>query len=327
MKRILSILIVIAPFFVIAQPADFRIDQIYPIDNGHSYVGFETTYMGYAKVKGRFAKFNGSFRYVEGDITKTSVSISIDVASIDTDLDFRDNDLRSENWFNALEFPKITFVSTMVKETEEGLLVAGKLTIKDVTKEIQLSMDKSSGVLNDIRGDRQVIFTGTLVLNRKDYGVQGDRWSRIKEGITAVSEEVKIDLSILGKRIQKSNFSNRIRNVERPQGVIYKAYKEEGLERALVKYGEMVADPEEKIHFGILNIVGYMMLKEGATKDAEIVFKKNMEQFPDNPFAYDSYGEVLAAQQKWQKSRKYYEMALSMNPDNMNALEILKHFN
>jgi len=324
MKKITLFLLVLIPFLGYGQTKNFNIDQIYPIDRGHSYVGFEIEYMGYAQVRGRFTNFNGSFRYVEEDIAKTSVSISIDVASIDTDLDFRDNDLRSENWFNAEQFPNIIFVSTGATETENGLVVKGNLTIKDVTKEVQFSM-KSSGLLKDVRGDHQVIFTGTIVLNRKDYGVQGDRWSRIKEGITAVSEEVKIDLSILGKRVQEANFSNWVRNPESPQGSLYIVYKEEGLEKTLDKYEEMVADPDSKIKFNTLNIVGYMLLREGNAADAEQVFRRNVEQFPDNPGAYDSYAEALAANNNFQESRKYYEMAMDKNPDNMNAREVLKH--
>ena len=323
MKRILYLLLFI-PFLGYSQTADFDIDQIYPINRGHSYVGFEIEYMGYAKVRGRFAAFNGSFRYTEEDVTKTSVSVSIEVASIDTDHDFRDNDLRSDNWFNAEQFPNIIFVSTKTMETEDGLIVEGKLTIKDVTKEIQIPM-KCSGLLKDVRADDQVIFNGTIVLNRKDYGVQGDNWSRIKEGITAVASEVKIELSILGKRVQKANFSNRVRNQEQPQGILYSIYKEEGLGKTLNKYDEMVAAPDSKINFNSLNIVGYMLLKEGIAGDAEKVFKRNLEQYPDNPNAYDSYAEGLAANDHWSESRVYYEMALEKDPGNMHVREVLKH--
>jgi polyisoprenoid-binding protein YceI len=324
MKKIILALIVLIPFFGYTQTSDFNIDQIYPIDRGHSYVGFEIEYMGYAKVRGRFANFNGSFRYIDDDVTKSSVSVSIEVASIDTDNDFRDKDLRSDNWFNAEQFPNIIFLSTETIETDDGLIVKGKLTIKDVTKEIQIPM-KSSGLLKDVRGDHQVIFTGTIVLNRKDYGVQGDNWSRIKEGITAVASEVKIDLSIIGKRIQEANFSQRVRNRERPHGLLYSIYKEDGLRKTLDKYDEMVEAPNNKINFNSLNIVGYMLLKEGITGDAEKILKRNLQQFPDNSNAYDSYAEALASNNSWSESRSYYEMALEKDPGNMNAKEVLKH--
>ena len=86
-------------------------DQIFSIDRGHSYIGFNVKYMGYAKVRGRFTQFNGTVIYNENDISKTSVSLEINTESIDTDLDFRDNDLRSENWLDAEKFPKIKFIS------------------------------------------------------------------------------------------------------------------------------------------------------------------------------------------------------------------------
>jgi len=102
-------------------------------------------------------------------------------------------------------------------------------------------------------------------------------------------------------------------------------FKEEGLEKTLDKYEGMVAETDSKIKFNTLNIVGYMLLREGNAVDAEQVFKRNMEQFPDNPNAYDSYAEALAANNNFQESRKYYEMAMDKNPDNMNAREVLKH--
>jgi len=135
MKTVVLILLLV-PCLGFAQNDNFNISQIYPIEKSHSYLGFSIKYMGYAKVRGRFENFNGSFRYNPNNIEKTSVSFSVNVASIDTDLDFRDKDLRSENWFNVEKFPKIFFSSSNAQETKDGLLLKGKLIIKDISKEV-----------------------------------------------------------------------------------------------------------------------------------------------------------------------------------------------
>ena len=162
---------------------DKKIRQFYEINRGHSYLEFSVLYMGYAKVKGRFAEFEGMLRYDENDLLNTSISLNIKVASIDTDLDWRDNDLKSDAWFDAEKFPLMSFQSKRIIAKEQGFDVVGDLTIRDVTKEVTIIMNPPSGVLKDTRGDSQVIFTGNLTIDRTDYGIEGERWSKIKENI------------------------------------------------------------------------------------------------------------------------------------------------
>src|SRR6185503_5106466 len=155
------------------QADDISMSQIYPIDRGHSYIGFSVQYMGFARVRGRFTNYSGTFRFDEKDITKSSGTVLIKVDSIDTDLDMRDDDLRSPNWFDAKEYPLIKFQTKQIRKTDTGVIAVGDLTIKKVTKEVQLKLDYCSGVKKDIRGDTQVVFTGGTTINRKDFGIEG----------------------------------------------------------------------------------------------------------------------------------------------------------
>ena len=147
---------------------DFDMSQIYAIDTGHSYAGFTVRYMGFTKVRGRFADFSGTFRYDPNDPARTSATVIIKTASIDTDLEFRDKDLKSANWLEADRYPVIKFQSKRVVKGQGGDEVIGDLTIRDVTKEVSLKMEYCSGVQKDVRGDTQVIFTGSTVIDRKD---------------------------------------------------------------------------------------------------------------------------------------------------------------
>ena len=183
-----------------------------------------------------------------------------------------------------------------------------------------------SGVMKDIRGDTQIIWTGTTVVDRKEFGVAGERWSAIKEGITGVESEVLIELTILGKRINAPNFRNRVRNPERPQGKIYKTLGESGLDAALSEYDAMrAADTEEELGAWCLNVVGHMLLKEDRADDAITVFKRNAELYPEDGDLYDSLGAAYAYKGDFERARANYNAALEMNPRNVNAVEILRH--
>ncbi|HEV8537421.1 MAG TPA: YceI family protein [Bacteroidota bacterium] len=311
--------------FARAQTESFDIGQFYPIDRGHSYIGFSIRYMGFAKVRGRFADFSGTFRYDPGDITKTSATVIIKVESIDTDLDFRDKDLKSDNWFDAAKYPVIRFQSKRVVKGNAGFDIVGDLTIRDVSKEVTLTMDYCSGVQKDIRGDDQVIFNGSTVINRKDFGVRGENWSAVKEGITAVETDVGIELTILGKQIKSENFKNRLSDPESPQAKIYSTITQGGVEAGIQMFRKLRSADGNKIHSGILNVAGYMLLKEGKVDEALQVFGENARQFPDDKNVFDSLAEAYATKGDKSAARRYYQKTLEKDPLNANAIEILRH--
>ncbi|NIW79836.1 MAG: tetratricopeptide repeat protein [Calditrichae bacterium] len=302
-----------------ASDRDFSIKNLYKIDSGHSYIGFQVKYMGFAKVRGRFQTFSGSLYYDPADITKTSATVIINTESINTGLEWRDNDLKSANWFDAAKYPNIQFQTTHVKQTNESLMFLGQLTMHGITKEVGIKLHENSGVLEDSRGDSQVILTGTTTLNRQDFGVKGERWSG------AVSDEVEIELTVLGKRINADNFRNWVRNKERPQGKIYKTVSESGVAAGLAEFDKMKTSVETEVTATALNIVGYMLLKEGKVKDAIAVFEHNRSSFPDEADVYDSLGEAYLNADNSEKATANFRKALQRNPQNANAIEILRH--
>ena len=310
---------------VTAQEKKFNILDFYPIDNSHSYIDFSIKYMGYANVKGRFEKFSGLFKYDEHDITKTSISLSIVANSIDTDNDRRDKDLKSENWFESEKFSSLTFVSTKSRKTNTGFEIIGDLTIKGITKEIVIKMNPASGVLKDIRGDSQVIISGETVINRTDFGVEGKNWSAIKEGITGVGDEVKIEVSILGKQVNLANLKSWVSNETKAPGKIYKEIINNDLEQGLKLFDEMLLDTDTKLNSNTLNINGRILLKEGKIKEALEVFEKNIKTYPNDYRVYNSYAEALAVSGNLTEAKKYYKKALKINSNNQIAIEILRH--
>src|SRR5579859_6793328 len=319
MKKITALYALIALAMTAAgQQKKLDINQFYPIDAGHSYVEFSIKYMGYARVKGRFGDFSGLFRYDDSDLSKTSVTLMIKTESIDTDLEFRDNDLKSENWFDTKKFPLISFKSKGITKRKDGFDMTGDLTIRDVIGEVVLHLDPPSGVLKDVRGDAQVIFTGTTAINRNDFGVEGKRWSAVKEGITAVDSEVKIEFSILGKQLKASNFSNWVRDDQKPAGKLYKMIKEQGVDAGLKEFQKMKT--ENALDESALSTAGRMLLLEGKIDDAIRVMEANREAFPASGNVQYGIGEAYAAKGDWAKAKDSFVQAMKIDPANPKAL-------
>lgn len=304
-----------------AQPS--LMEEIFQLDRSHSYVNFSITYMGYAKVRGSFSDFDAAIRYDENDLSKTSVSFVLQVASIDTNSDWRDKDLQSPGWFDAEAFPTIRFTSTSARPEGDQLIVTGDLTIKDVTKSIELKMNKPLGVLKDNRDDLQVIFESNHSLNRKKYHVMGKRWDQVKEGIASLSDQVTVEFSLLGKQIKAGNFTNWLRNPRNPRHHIYQAYNQGGTKQAIEQY-QVMKDTME-VGPRALNMVGYMLIQENKAVDAVTLLQRNVQDFPDQADVFEGLGEALAYANRPGEAQTAYKKSLALNENNVNAREVLKH--
>ncbi len=164
------------------------------IDPVHSIAEFAVRHMMVSTVKGRFRSMEGAITLDEERPERSSVTASIDVASIDTAEPDRDAHLRSDDFFNAERFPKMTFRSTRVELLgEDRARVFGDLTIRDVTKEVALDVE-FEGRTKDPWGNERIGFSATTELNRKEFGL---RWNQVLEtGGVVVGDRVKVSLHI-----------------------------------------------------------------------------------------------------------------------------------
>ena len=87
----------------------------------------------------------------------------------------------------------------------------------------------------------------------------------------------------------------------------------------------MRSGDEKKIHSGVLNTVGYMLLKEGKVNEAIKVFEENASAFPDDRFVFAYMGEAYATKGNKSISQQYYRKALEKDSLNVNAIEILRY--
>lgn len=164
------------------------------IDFAHSEIGFSVRHMMISKVRGQFEKFSGHVNFDENDPTQTAVDIAIEIGSINTRDGQRDNHLRSADFFDAANYPVMTFKSKQVEQLsdDEGRLV-GDLTIRGVTKEVALDVEYA-GQSKSPWGTTSAGFTATATLNRKDWGLN---WNQALEtGGVLVGEKVQISIEL-----------------------------------------------------------------------------------------------------------------------------------
>jgi polyisoprenoid-binding protein YceI len=171
---------------------------VWQLDAAHTQVGFEVKHMMFAKVRGRFTDVQGT-RVVgpEGDDAESRASVVIRAASIDTGQTQRDEHLRSPDFFDAERFPELTFESRSVVRDGEELTIAGVLTIRDVTREVELSVVETGRGI-DPWGNERVGFTATATIDRRDFGLT---WNQALEaGGVLVGNEVRITIEVQATR-------------------------------------------------------------------------------------------------------------------------------
>lgn len=141
------------------------------IDTGHSSLVFRVMHMNTAWVYGRFNAFDGKVTYDAADPTKCAVEFEVDATSVDTGSNGRDDHLRNSDFFDAKQFPKITFKSTGVKAAGEGRMeVTGDLTLRGHTEKITFEIEKT-GQGKNRRGATVHGFLGTFEVDRMAHGV------------------------------------------------------------------------------------------------------------------------------------------------------------
>lgn len=167
----------------------------YVIDASHSEVGFRVRHMMVSWVKGKFEKFEGSLELDNNDITRSKVSVSIDVNSINTSTTDRDNHLRSADFFDGANHPKMSFVSQKVEQQANGnLRVLGELEIRGTKKAIALDVEALSDVAKDPWGGFRRGTQAKAKLSRKEFGLN---WNAALEmGGVLVGDEVEITLEV-----------------------------------------------------------------------------------------------------------------------------------
>ncbi|MAN87955.1 MAG: hypothetical protein CL555_14340 [Algoriphagus sp.] len=162
------------------------------IDPTHSEVSFKVKHLVISTVTGYFKKFEASAESNSDDFDGAKVNFSAEIDSIDTNQSDRDNHLKSADFFDAANHPKLSFEGTVQKNGGDYKLV-GDLTMRGTTKTVELDVD-FGGVAGDPYGQTKAGFEIEGKVNRKDFGLT---WSAVTEaGNVVVSDQVRLLLSV-----------------------------------------------------------------------------------------------------------------------------------
>ncbi len=192
----LNILIaVIGLFSVFAAQAqsDMMMDSdhsdMWMVDQAHTSVNFTINHF-FSEVTGKFSDFEGEVNFNPDKLDQSNANFTIAVSSINTGDDKRDMHLQSNDFFNAVAYPEMTFMSTSIEKTGMDMYaVHGKLTIRDKTKEVMLPMQITGKMEHPMMKGTTIL--GVLIdttINRTDFGVGTGDWAMTM----VVGDEVRI---------------------------------------------------------------------------------------------------------------------------------------
>ena len=166
------------------------------IDPMHSEIQFKVKHLVISTVSGFFKTFEGAVETENDDFGDANISFSADIESIDTNNAQRDGHLKSAEFFDSAQYPKLAFQSTSFKkvaEDEFAYQLVGDLTIKGVTKQVKLQAE-FGGSTADFYGNTKAGFEVTGKINRKDFGLV---WDGITEaGSVVLGEDIKFVINI-----------------------------------------------------------------------------------------------------------------------------------
>ena len=153
------------------------------VDYGNSAVKFKIKNAGIG-VDGKFTDYSATMQFDPKNLTGSHVACKIKTTSISTGINGRDNHLRKEEFFYVDKYPVISFSSTAIKAQGSGYAVYGKLTIKDVTKDVIIPTTITKTGTTEV-------YEGNLTIDRLNYHVGEDSW--------VMSDEVMITIKITTK--------------------------------------------------------------------------------------------------------------------------------
>lgn len=165
----------------------------YTIDPAHSEVGFTARHAMVTKVRGSFTELEGSIT-VADDLASSGATATISTASVDTRQADRDGHLRSADFFDVEQYPTITFTSTGIRDvTDEGFVLDGDLTIKDVTRPVSLQT-VFGGSAQDPFGNTRLGFEASTDIEREEWGLTWN--AALETGGVLVSKTIALTLEV-----------------------------------------------------------------------------------------------------------------------------------
>ena len=181
MKKIFVFASAVFMLFAFTTPVNWT------VDNAHSKLAFTVTHLGISDVSGLFKNFDVKITSSKEDFSDAVFELSADVSSINTEVEMRDNHLKSADFFDAANHPKLTFKSTAIRPAGKNQYkLTGDLSLHGVTKPVTMDLLYRGTVENPMSKKPTSGFQVTGTLKRSDFGI-GEKFPA-----PMISDEVRI---------------------------------------------------------------------------------------------------------------------------------------
>jgi polyisoprenoid-binding protein YceI len=162
------------------------------IDPGHAEVGFVGRHFGLTRIRGRFTGVAGTV-VIADELADSATEVVIDMASVTSGDQARDDHLRSADFFDVDRHPTATYRSTTISHTGATATMSGELTIKGITRAVDLDIDYL-GHAADPWGNDRAVFSAKGRINREDWGLT---WNILLDaGGLLVSKQIDLEIEI-----------------------------------------------------------------------------------------------------------------------------------
>ncbi|MEU3506066.1 YceI family protein [Streptomyces hundungensis] len=179
---------------VAVDPALAALSGTYTIDPAHSSIGFVVRHAMVTNVRGSFAEHEGTLTLDGTNPAASSASIDVKIASVDTGIADRDGHLRSGDFFDAEQYPLMSFRSTRAEALGgDKYRMIGDLTIKDVTRPLAIDLE-FNGAATDVYGNQRVGFEGGAEILRSEWGLTWN--AALETGGVMVSDKVRLTFDV-----------------------------------------------------------------------------------------------------------------------------------
>jgi polyisoprenoid-binding protein YceI len=296
--------------------------RLFQVDGDHSSIQFAVQWMSLTKVRGTFTDIRGTIGFDDHDLTRSSISIAIPMSSLTTFHAQRDKDLQTKSFFDVATHPRAMFTSKAIEKTGDGYLMHGALTIRGVTRDVDVPFTFLGEVVDSGGTGHRLGFEGRLTIDRNDYGVVGtDEFNKLTQlGQRMIGDKVDLLLSIQGWMWTPTTISGTVDS-------LYREIVQKGMPAMVTNYRKLRAvtpDSLMAVDEGVMNTMGYHLLRNGRSQDALAMFQLELEAFVNSAFARVGMGQTYAELGERDRAIENCEKALALNPGATRATEILR---
>ena len=180
--------------FAISTASILTYAQTWTLDKAHAKLRFTVTHLMVSDVDGLFKSFDVKITSSKDDFTDAVIELTADINSINTENDYRDNDLKSEKFFDAAKFPTLSFKSTSIQKIDtKNYKLSGNLTMHGVTKPIVLDAILNGTVVNPMSKKTVAGFKIKGLVNRTDFGIAPSFPTAVVSDEVAITANIEID--------------------------------------------------------------------------------------------------------------------------------------